>query len=107
MLRLPYKVTLQPSGDPASGDTEIFSVVINATDSFDARTWIHSMYNAEIISIHPQPVHRFRVVEHDIQFNLDSIIYSSDDELDATTMMEHLRKAWLSGTRYTFHIQTA
>jgi len=98
-MRLPYRVTLRAIGE------EDFQVTINATDAEDARRWIRSIYEAEILNVVPQPVHNFRVVEHDVQFNLDSVIYSSDDLHDATAMLEHLRRAWLSGTRYTFTLQ--
>jgi hypothetical protein len=98
-MRLPYRVTLRPVDD------EVFTVTVAATDTEDARKWIHSIYDASVLSITAQPVHSFRVVEHDVQFNLDSVIYSSDNELDATRMLEHLRAAWLSGERYTFSLQ--
>ena len=102
-MRMPYKVTFVAE-DPETGKPYTFSEVYCGLDTFEVRQLCHSMHNADIMCISPVVIERFCIVETDIQNQLTSIMYTTDDALDAQQTLDKLNQAWASSTRYTFEL---
>lgn len=102
-MRMPYNVHFT-AADPDTGKPYTFKEVYCGNDYAEVRAIAHSMHNAEITDIQPVKLERFRIIENDIQLELESIIYTTDDEIDATEVLNKLKRAWCSGVRYTFRL---
>lgn len=103
-IRMPYKVNFK-AFDPETGKPYTFQEVFAGLDELEVRQQAHSQHNAEIVKISPVVIERYCIFELDVQNDITSILYTTDDALDAQQTLDKLNQAWASGTRYTFTLE--
>ena len=95
-MLLPYVIKLQ------SLKENIFFTTICAESPEQARQLVAKQFNAEVLDVTAQKLCKYCLIEHDKQFNHESVIYSSDDLQQVEIMKDHLNRVWQ--IRYSYYI---
>jgi hypothetical protein len=104
-MPLPYKMPFVVTFlDSISKET--FTETVCADSTLDARTICHGMYDADIVTVREGTVHPYCVIETDVQHNIESIIYSSVNAVQAERQCDQLNAAFPSKLRYMYRTET-